>query len=162
MKKSSQPKHDRDKAPADEVLEILFQENACGDVFVTMPNGEIFMLEPDAEDAYHRETILAGKVAAAVSREVATQSKRLLDSTAVPVPLGVSGPKLFSDSPPKRKRGRPAQIPEERKKRALAVQGARARAEILYATRCPTPQQKKNVSAIIRHFLKNSRPSPDQ
>jgi hypothetical protein len=89
------------------------------------------------QDVYHRATILAGELAAAVSREVATQSKRLLDSPDLPVPMGVAGPKKFLDSQPKRKRGRPEEIPEERKRRALAVQGARARAEILYATRCP-------------------------
>jgi hypothetical protein len=51
MKLSSRPLRDPNKAPADEILEILFQETPAGDVVVSMPNGEILMLEPDVEDA---------------------------------------------------------------------------------------------------------------
>ena len=51
-------------------------------------------------------------------------------------------------------------IPEERKRRALAIQGGKARAQILCATRYPTPQQKKNVSSILKHYLKTSRSGP--
>lgn len=51
-----------------------------------------------------------------------------------------------------RKPGRPTQISDELKMKALSVQGNNARAQILYGTKYPTPQQKKNVWAILRHF----------
>jgi hypothetical protein len=54
--------------------------------------------------------------------------------------------------PPRKKRGRPTEIPEERKRKALSVQGGKARAQILYDTNYPTAQQIKNVAAILRHF----------
>jgi hypothetical protein len=64
------------------------------------------------------------------------------------------------ESPPQKKRGRPIEIPDERKLRALNVSGNRERARILYNTRYPTPQQVKNVSAILRHFGR-SRQQPE-
>jgi hypothetical protein len=61
-------------------------------------------------------------------------------------------------SRPQRKRGRPTEIPDERKERALAVLGGKARAQILYATKYPTPQQVKNVSSILRHYCGKGTP----
>jgi len=49
---------------------------------------------------------------------------------------------------PRKGRGRPNRIPDERKVRALAVEGITNRAQILYQTRYPTPQQKKNVRIL--------------
>lgn len=137
----------------DETVEILFQETPSGDVFVTMPNGEILTLEPDLEDAYRREGILAEKLAARVVAQ--------LKQAPVTTPSGPSEPSApenslegMDDSRPKRKRGRPTEIADERKQRALAVQGGKARAQILYGTKHPTPQQVKNVPTILRHYLK--------
>lgn len=56
------------------------------------------------------------------------------------------------DTGPRKKRGRPTEIPDERKRRALAARGGKARAKILYQTSYPTPQQVKNVPAILRHY----------
>jgi hypothetical protein len=69
-----------------------------------------------------------------------------------------SAPEGIVASRPQRKRGRPTEIPDERKQRALAVQGGKARAQILYATKYPTPQQVKNVSSILKHYLGKSTP----
>jgi hypothetical protein len=52
-----------------------------------------------------------------------------------------------------RKRGRPP-IREELKQKALAVEGTKARAQILYACQYPTNQQKKNVSSILKYYEK--------
>ena len=60
---------------------------------------------------------------------------------------------------PRKKRGRPTEIPEERKRRALSVQGGKARAQILYDTRYPTSQQIKNVQSILRHFQRTQNKS---
>lgn len=60
----------------------------------------------------------------------------------------------------RRKRGRPAKIDSALKEKALKVEGGKARAQILYQTHYPTPQQVKNVSAILRHY-KKSRPSTE-
>ena len=60
---------------ADEVVEFLFQETPSGDVFVTMPDDEALLVEPDAEDIYQRERVLAGKLAPSVAREVVAQLK---------------------------------------------------------------------------------------
>jgi hypothetical protein len=62
------------------------------------------------------------------------------------------------DARPRKKRGRPAKISDELKRRALAVQGAKARAEILYGCKYPTSQQKKNVHAILKHFCSKFTP----
>lgn len=53
---------------------------------------------------------------------------------------------------PPRKRGRPTEISDERKLQALGASGGKARAKILYDVKYPTPQQIKNVPAILRHF----------
>ncbi len=60
--------------------------------------------------------------------------------------------KEASTDPLPRKRGRPTIIPDDRKRRALAVKGGKARAQILYNVKFPTPQQIKNVRSILRHF----------
>lgn len=52
-----------------------------------------------------------------------------------------------------KKRGRPP-ISDQLKLEALEVKGGKARAEILYGTKRPTPQQVKNQSTILRHFKK--------
>jgi hypothetical protein len=56
------------------------------------------------------------------------------------------------DATPRKKRGRPTKISDERKQRALAVRGVRARAQILYGCKYPTSQQKKNVFAILKNY----------
>lgn len=61
-------------------------------------------------------------------------------------------------SRPQRKRGRPTEIPDERKQRALAARGGKARAQILYATKYPSPQQVKNVSSILKHYRRKGTP----
>jgi Queuosine biosynthesis protein QueC len=73
---------------------------------------------------------------------------------------GLSGsvPEGNAASRPQRKRGRPTEIPDERKQRALAVRGGKARAQILYATKYPTPQQVKNVSSILKHYCGKGTP----
>lgn len=53
-----------------------------------------------------------------------------------------------------KKRGRPTKFPVELKRKALSVKGGRARAQILYGVKFPTPQQIKNVPSILRHFLR--------
>jgi hypothetical protein len=45
--------------------------------------------------------------------------------------------------PPRRKLGRPTEIPDELKQKALGVQGGKARAQILYQNRYPSSQQVK-------------------
>jgi hypothetical protein len=55
------------------------------------------------------------------------------------------------------KRGRPSTISDELKEGALAVKGGKARAQILYQTRYPTPQQIKNVPSILKHFRRKSQ-----
>jgi hypothetical protein len=62
------------------------------------------------------------------------------------------------DATPRKKRGRPSKISDELKLRALAAHGAKTRAQILYGCQYPTNQQKKNVSAILKHFLSKSTP----
>jgi hypothetical protein len=60
--------------------------------------------------------------------------------------------------PEKRKRGRPIQISDELKRKALGLQNAtnKSRAKVLYQTAYPTSQQVKNVPAILRHFRKKT------
>jgi hypothetical protein len=74
--------------------------------------------------------------------------------------------KIETNSPPKpqstkrKKRERPTEISDELKERALGVQGGKARAQILYETKYPKPQQVKNVSSILRHY--RGKCAPDQ
>jgi hypothetical protein len=60
-------------------------------------------------------------------------------------------------SRPRRKRGRPAKIGNALKEAALQVKGGKLRAQIIYQNKHPTPQQVKNVSAILRYY-KGTRP----
>jgi hypothetical protein len=80
-------------------------------------------------------------------------------SLADPDDAGQSSGGLSLESRPKRNRGRPAKIPDELKKRALAVKGGKARAQILYKTKYPSPQQVKNVHSILRHYNKKHKPN---
>jgi hypothetical protein len=80
-----------------------------------------------------------------------SQNDPLENSTKEASPVGNVEPTV------RKKRGRPVQIPDERKERALAVKGGKERAKIIYNTRYPTAQQKKNVSAILKNFSRNAR-----
>ena len=60
---------------------------------------------------------------------------------------------------PRRHRGRPQEIADALKERALVAKGGTARARILYETRYPTPQQVKNVSSILKHYQRKRRPN---
>jgi len=51
-------------------------------------------------------------------------------------------------------RGRPIEISDELKEKALLVAGGKARAQILYKTHYPTPQQVKNVPTILKNYKK--------
>ena len=81
------------------------------------------------------------------------------------IPAEIAGPPRLPHSddrddikpPTARRRGRPSQIPEARKLLALSAKGNRNRAQILYETKFPTPQQVKNVSSILRHYQRRSR-----
>jgi hypothetical protein len=66
-----------------------------------------------------------------------------------------------TDPPPTgKKRGRPQNIPDDRKRRALKVKTDggtnREAARALYDVPYPTPQQVKNVPTILRHFVKKN------
>jgi hypothetical protein len=61
--------------------------------------------------------------------------------------------------PLRNKRGRPTLIPDERKLQALEARGGKARAQILYNVKYPTPQQIKNVPSILRHFQRTREKS---
>jgi hypothetical protein len=54
----------------DEPVEFTFHETPSGEVIVTMPTGETFFLQPDSEDAYHRESLLAARVADAITKKL--------------------------------------------------------------------------------------------
>jgi hypothetical protein len=54
----------------------------------------------------------------------------------------------------RKKRGRPTTISDDKKQKALSVQGGKARAQILYGVSYPTSQQVKNVSSILRHYIR--------
>jgi hypothetical protein len=91
---------------------------------------------------------------------------QLANPTTVQPPADRLEPSAPGNSPegnvasrPRRKPGRPTKIPDELKQRALAAQGGRARAQILYVTNYPTPQQVKNVSSILRHYRKKRTPN---
>jgi hypothetical protein len=60
---------------------------------------------------------------------------------------------------PRKKRGRPTKIPDERKLQASQVRGDKARARILYDTPYPSVQQVKNVPSILRHFARTRQKS---
>jgi hypothetical protein len=58
-----------------------------------------------------------------------------------------------NESPPvRKKRGRPSKFTVELKEKALAAQGGKAKAQILYGLDHPTTQDGKNASRILRHY----------
>jgi hypothetical protein len=59
---------------------------------------------------------------------------------------------------PRKKRGRPMEIPDELKQRALLAKSGRERAKILYRTPYPTAQQVKNVPTILKYFRHKRQP----
>jgi hypothetical protein len=63
----------------------------------------------------------------------------------------------------KKKRGRPQTITDEKKAAALQLKKSggtnKQVAALLYGTKYPTPQQTKNVSAILRHYTRKSKQS---
>src|SRR4051794_12267088 len=67
---------DPGKPTANEDVDFQVQETTAGEIIVTLPTGEVYVYEPDAERASWRENVLAEKFAATVAREVATQLKR--------------------------------------------------------------------------------------
>jgi hypothetical protein len=58
-------------------------------------------------------------------------------------------------------RGRPTEISDELKEKALQIKGGKERAKILYQTRYPTVQQVKNVPTILRHFSRKRQPKAE-
>jgi hypothetical protein len=86
-----------------------------------------------------------------------------IESTPQPRPADALGnaPNANIALSSRKKRGRPTEIPDERKQRALETHGGRARAQILYDTKYPTPQQVKNVSAIMKHYSAKRKPNQD-
>jgi len=64
------------------------------------------------------------------------------------------------DRPSRSQRGRPQEIPDERKAAAAAVKASggsnKEAAAALYNTKRPTQQQAKNVPAILKHFQQKS------
>jgi hypothetical protein len=68
-----------------------------------------------------------------------------------------------NEQPTKRKRGRPQEIADEKKVAAEKLKAAggtnKDAAALLYDTKYPTNQQKKNVPSILRHHLQKSKPS---
>ena len=61
----------------------------------------------------------------------------------------------------RRARGRPTEISDELKERALQIKGGKERAKILYQTRYPTVQQVKNVPTILKHFNRKRQPKAE-
>jgi hypothetical protein len=54
----------------DECVEFVLRETATGEVTVTMPDGQVFLLELGQDDAYHRESVLAARVADTIAKRV--------------------------------------------------------------------------------------------
>jgi hypothetical protein len=63
-----------------------------------------------------------------------------------------SGPPLEPARAARKKRGRPTEISDDLKEKALGVKGGKERAKILYQTRYPTVQQVKNVPTLLKHY----------
>jgi len=70
----------------------------------------------------------------------------------------ITGPPPVAARAAQKKRGRPTQISNELKEKALAVRGGKERAKILYQTQYPTVQQVKNVPTILKHFNRKLQP----
>lgn len=62
---------------------------------------------------------------------------------------------------PRKKRGRPIEIPIERKLRALNARTNREQAQILYEKKYPTRQEMKNVYSLLKPF-KSNRPNTSE
>jgi hypothetical protein len=58
----------------------------------------------------------------------------------------------------RKKRGRPQEISDDLKRKALETKGNRERAKVLYRKAYPTPQEVKNVPSILRHFNRTRNP----
>ena len=89
---------------------------------------------------------------------IATTGKR---EGIAPVPVcddssELSGMAQNAQIPVKKKRGRPPEIPDERKEHAMKEKDAkgtnRDAAKIIYEVLYPTPQQVKNVPSILRQY----------
>jgi hypothetical protein len=88
-------------------------------------------------------------------QRIESDAPKRADSSASPNSLTAAD--LGGDRKP---RGRPTEIADTLKERALRASGGQERARILYQTRYPTPQQIKNVPSILRHF-KRTREKPE-
>ena len=75
--------------------------------------------------------------------------------------MNTAVPSTEQDQKPtlKRRPGRPTQISDDRKRRALSAKGGKARAQIIYDTKYPTAQQIKNVPSILRHYQRTHQES---
>jgi hypothetical protein len=121
--------------------------------------------------ADHRRDVLKGFILQAagagrltlprVQRFFAAPRAKQLDDALFPVsspdtsksnPSMTSGPPPEPPRAPRKKRGRPVEISDDLKRRALLAKGGRERAKILYQTPYPTVQQVKNVPTILKHF----------
>ena len=95
------------------------------------------------------------------NRFVKTRASSPRSTSAADAPT----PAADTTTAPKGKRGRPAEIPLERKQRALVAkkQGAPQReyAKILYGTARPTPSQVKNAWSNVDYFEKSSEELED-
>jgi hypothetical protein len=96
-----------------------------------------------------------------VQRFFAAPRAKQLDDALFPVgspdtsksnPSMTPGLPLEPPRAPRKKRGRPVEISDDLKRRALLAKGGRERAKILYQTPYPTVQQVKNVPTILKHF----------
>lgn len=124
------------------------------------PGGPIFV-EDGAMESIDRTSQTGPTWAVAGTQTESTGAERAL-STAVPSlehTAHRNSPDADVDLRPRRRRGRPIEISDELKQKALAVKGGKARAQILYGIRYPTPQQVKNVSSILKHYLGKHKPN---
>jgi hypothetical protein len=67
----------------EESVEFVLEEATNGDVTATTPDGEVFLLELDNDDAYHRESVLAARIADAI----ATRAPKVHRPKPEPPPL---------------------------------------------------------------------------
>jgi hypothetical protein len=72
----------------EETAVFIFEETPTGRVIVQTPNGERMLLETEEEDAYHRETILAERLASTLAPKLFAQSKRMPARAEPPLPTG--------------------------------------------------------------------------
>jgi hypothetical protein len=94
------------------------------------------------------------------SQEWRALDERLLSPTAYKELIAMAEQRVLQ--PVQRKaHGRPPEISDELKERALRIKGGKERAKIIYQTRYPTVQQVKNVPAILRHFSRKRQPKAE-